>query len=191
MEIRSSVDELVLYLFGMVVLNSGVAASLDLSPLFVNAVFGITVANLSLRVEEIFRQIAPLERPLFITLLILAGARWQFLSIWLVLPLLIAYVGIRFMGKWLGCLAGRRLFQLADTTSGRLGMGLVAQGGQALAVLIDLVLAETTRPEPLVSRQAIMLLETVVILAIIANEFAAPMIVRHVLAHGGEPERAP
>jgi hypothetical protein len=93
---------------------------------------------------------------------------------------------MRLLGKWLGCRAGARWLRLPLAPTPWLGFGLIAQGGQALALLIDLSLAETARTKPLVSVEVIMLLQTVVILSIIANEFAAPACVRRVLAQAGE-----
>lgn len=177
LESRASAQEMVLYLIGLVTLSSGVAATLHLSPLFVNAVFGATVANLSRRVEEIFRQMGRLERPLFIVLLILAGARFEISMLWTV-HLVIAYLGARFVGKWLGCLLGSKLITLYFVPARRLGMGLVSQGGMALAFLINLVLVERSPMLPVA--------ESVVVLAIIASEFLGPPVVRHVLVRAGE-----
>jgi len=181
-QVRTSTQEMVLYLLGLVTLSSGVAATLHLSPLFVNVVFGLTVANLSLRVEEIFRQMGRLEHPLFIVLLILAGARWQLSGGWVV-PLVLAYLGFRFLGKWLGCLVGREYFRLYFKPVDRLGMALLSQGGLALALLITLTLAESGR--------LVALIETAVIVSIIASELLAPPLVRHVLARGREWRPAP
>lgn len=179
--LRTSVDEMVLYLLGLVILTSGVAATLDLSPLFANVVFGITVANLSRRVEETFRQMGRLEKPLFLVLLLLAGARWQLPRQWAqwVVPLILTYLALRLLGKWLGCLIGRACFRLYFRPVDRLGMALMSQGGFALALVISLSLVEA-------ASECMRVIETVVILAIMASEFLAPPMVRHVLARGGE-----
>jgi len=174
---RASREEMLLYLAGLVIFGSGVAATLHLSPLFVNIVFGLTVANISRRVEEIFARMGRIERPLFIVLLILVGARWQFTGIW-VAPFIFAYLLFRFLGKWGGCLLGGRLFRLYFEPAGNLGLGLMAQGGLALAMLINLALIESNGLLPLV--------ETVVIISIAANEFLSPPLIRYVLARSGE-----
>jgi len=103
------------------------------------------------------------------------------------LPLVAGYLGVRFVGKWLGCRIGCKCFRLPFEPTRWLGMGLVAQGGQALALLIDLALAETARAVPRVPASVIMLVETVVILSIIASVMparnAARLTINEVLAY--------
>lgn len=184
-ELRTTAEEMVLYLMGLVILSSSVAATLHLSPLFVNIVFGLTVANLSVRVEEVFGQLGRLERPLFIVLLILAGARWEIALQW-VLPLILVYLTSRFLGKWAGCRLGIRWFPLYFKPVDRLGFGLIGQGGIALALLINFSLIEHNRSESLAEAKLADVIDTVVIAAIMITELAAPILVRHVLARGGE-----
>jgi len=173
----TSPQERVLYMLGLVTFGSGVAATLHLSPLFVNVVFGLTVANLSYRVEETSRQLGRLERPLFIVLLILAGARWELSGRWLG-PLMAGYLLCRLLGKWAGAWLGVRVFPLYFQPVGRLGLALMGQGGIALALLVSLSLVERG---PLMG-----VIETVVILSIVVSELVTPPLVRHVLTHGRE-----
>lgn len=77
---RKRVDEqdLLVYLLGLVFFVSGAAVFFNQAPLFVGMVLGITYSNLTKIQERIYPILLSTEKPLYIVLLILIGALWEF-----------------------------------------------------------------------------------------------------------------
>lgn len=126
-------DRLFIALIGAIILVSGAAAHLHLSAMLSAAVFGAILANTSLRHGEIHASLARIERPLYFTMLVLAGAAWSpERKHWFLLTA--AFLVIRALGK----VGGARLAARAGGTLKQLGVnwgyGLLGQGGFALVV---------------------------------------------------------
>ena len=175
--IRCREEELLIFVVGLVTFSSGIALYLELSPLFVNAAMGITLANLPGSNDRVFNLLARLERPFYIVFLILAGAIWRPGSPW-VLPLAALYLGLRLTGKLAGgCLAARLATDGFRPPLG-LGMGLVSQGGIAVAMVMDYY--------QLGSSELTGVVVAIVLIAVIFNELVSPSLARHVLRTAGE-----
>lgn len=130
------IDRLFIALAGAIILASGAAAYLALSPLLPTMLVGAILVNTSGNREEIKEVLGRVERPLYFVLLIFAGAAWQpELSGW-VLPVLLFLV-VRSLAKlvaaWVAALAGGAL---ADLGPGW-GRALLGQGGLALAIALN------------------------------------------------------
>ena len=138
---------------------------------------GITVANLPGSKDRIFNVLVRLERPFYIVFLILAGAIWRPGSPW-ALPLAGLYLGLRLVGKLGGgCLAARLATDDFRPPLG-LGMGLVSQGGIAVAMVMDYYQLGPTELTGVVV--------TTVLIAVVVNELVSPSLARHVLRTAGE-----
>ena len=98
---RCSEEELMVFVIGTVLFSSGIALYFKLSPLFINAIMGMLIANLPGSKDRIFGLLVRLERPFYIVFLILAGAIWRPGSAW-ALPLAALYLLLRFAGKLAG-----------------------------------------------------------------------------------------
>ncbi len=173
-------EELLIFVLGMAVFAGGIALFLNLSPLFVNALMGLVVANLPGSKNRIFHLLERLEKPFYIVFLILAGAIWQPGSPW-GLTLAVFYLGLRLVGK----ASGGYLAAIAAPDGFRpprlLGLGLVSQGGIAIAMVMNyyaLHAGEVTN-----------VVVTIVLVAVILNELASPYLARMVLSNAGEIER--
>ena len=59
---------------GLIFLCSGLAISLDVSPLLANMMLGFVVINFVKHHEDIFRVVESLEEPIFAMFFVLAGA---------------------------------------------------------------------------------------------------------------------
>lgn len=122
---------------GLVIFASGVGAALGISPLFVNLLAGVVVANTSDHADGIRQQLDRLQHPLFVLVLIFAGALWQPVTgaLW-VLPVVYA------IARWLL----RRIFTRVAARSVleprletlRLGNGLISHGSLAVAIALNL-----------------------------------------------------
>jgi hypothetical protein len=175
--IRCREEELLIFVIGMVTFSSGIALYLHLSALFVNATMGITLANLPGSKDRIFNVLAGLERPFYIVFLVMAGAIWSLGSPW-ALPLAAIYLGLRLAGKLGGGYLAARLAPEDSAPPRLLGMGLVSQGGIALAMVMDYY--------QLGSGQLTGVVVSIVLIAVISNELVSPSLTRHVLRTAGE-----
>jgi hypothetical protein len=176
-EVRCREEELPIFVVGMVTFSSGIALALDLSPLFINTMMGVTVANLTGSRNRIFNFLARLERPFYILLVVLAGSIWRPGSPW-VLLLAAFYLGLRALGK----LGGGRLAVRAAASGTRppasLGLGLLSQGGMAVAMVMNY--------HQLSSAPVTAAVVTTVLLAVIGNELISPSMAKRVLRTAGE-----
>jgi hypothetical protein len=183
MHLRPGREELVLYLLGMAALGSGAARQLQLSPIFVCVVMGATVANLAPDRQRIFLALEKWEKPIYVVLLLLAGALVT-LPTWWVLPLAAAYALVRGLGKWLANAV------LVSATPGlraprSLGLGLVPQGGISLALAVSIVLTYSGLASPGGARSA-ELLFAVIVLGVILSELVGPVMIVRLLTAMGE-----
>jgi len=135
------------------------------------------MANLPGANDRIFNLLARLERPLYIVFLMLAGAIWQPGSPW-ALPLAALYLSLRLLGKLGGGVLAARLATDDFHPPKGLGMGLVSQGGIAVAMVMDYYQLGSTELTGVVV--------TTVLIAVIVNELLSPSLARRVLRTAGE-----
>jgi hypothetical protein len=129
-------NQLRVVVLGLVVFCGGVAHFLLLSPLFVNLIVGVVVANRSPRRTDVLGSLLRLEKPIYLILLTLAGAMWRLppLSLLALVPL---FILLRFIGKLIGgALAGRVIAPSVGMWG--VGPGLLPHGGMALALALNI-----------------------------------------------------
>ncbi|MCB9780681.1 MAG: hypothetical protein H6742_19090 [Alphaproteobacteria bacterium] len=126
-------DHIFLAILGIVVFSSGLAYYLQLSPLLVNLVLGTVLANIARSAEQMATVMQRLRRPVFIMLLILAGALWRPVPL-SVLALVAAYLALRFAAKIVGGLVGGASAPAAPRDVGR---GLLGHGDVAVAMAVS------------------------------------------------------
>jgi Kef-type K+ transport system membrane component KefB len=133
---RYTDNQLLVIVLGLTIFCGGAAHFLLLSPLFVNFVVGLVVANRSPRQLRLLKSLLQLEKPIYLILLTLAGAMWMLPPASLV-ALVPIFVLLRLGGKIVGGILGARVAGL--TTKGSLGVGpgLLAQGGMALVLALN------------------------------------------------------
>jgi len=183
MQLRPGREELILYLLGIAALGSGAALQLQLSPIFVCVVMGATVANLAPGRRRIFLALETWEKPIYVVLLLLAGALVT-LPTWWVLPLAAAYAMVRGLGKWLAnAVLVTAIPGLAAPRS--LGLGLVPQGGISLALAVSIMLTYSGLSLPGGAPSA-ELLFAVIVLGVIFSELAGPVMIVRLLTAMGE-----
>ncbi|MFL5561980.1 MAG: hypothetical protein ACJ79K_10935 [Gemmatimonadaceae bacterium] len=130
------IDRLFVSLAGAVILVSGAAIYLRLSPLLAALCFGFVLANTTRARAQIAVALERVERPLYFALLVFAGATWRpSVRDWVLLVLLFLAVRIaarigaaRLAARWNGAL---------PVLGPNWGRGLLGQGGLALAVALS------------------------------------------------------
>jgi hypothetical protein len=132
----TTVDRLFISLGGAIILISGAAAYLHLSPLLAALVFGATLTNTSRHRELIARTLSNAERPFYFVLLIFAGASWQpSLRAWAI-PVALFLVA-RILGKIWSARIGAWVSGQNSVLGKDWGLALLGQGGLALALALD------------------------------------------------------
>lgn len=123
-------------LAGAIVVASGAAYYLNLSPIYTNLVLGVVLANTGSTHEAVARLLAATERPLYLALLILAGASWYPDGaglVWLAL----AFVGIRLLARLAGGRAAGTAAQDPALRAPSMWRALLAQGGLGVALAVN------------------------------------------------------
>jgi hypothetical protein len=178
-QVRCGEEELLIFVVGMVAFSSGIALYLELSPLFVNALMGMLAANLPGSKDRIFNLLVRMEKPFYIVFLVLAGAVWRPGSAW-ALPLAAFYLCLRLLGKIIGGYLAARTVADEPRPPLRLGLGLVSQGGIAIAIVMNYYqLSSAAVTDAVVNT---------VLIAVILNELASPSLATTVLRKAGEIE---
>jgi hypothetical protein len=139
---RSQLDEaegssrLFVALAGAIVVASGASYYLNLSPIFTNLILGFILANSGSAHRDVARLLLATERPVYLALLIFAGAAWSPGSreLLFIAPVFVLIrLAARFSGGWL---AGARVAP-PELRTPRLGRALLAQGGIAVALAVN------------------------------------------------------
>ncbi len=135
------IDRLFIALAGAVILASGAAAYLRLSPLLPTMLVGAILVNTSANREEIQEVLRRVERPIYYVLLVFAGAAWRpGEEGWLVV------VGIFLVARTFAKLGGAPVAGVLGGGHPALGAGwgraLLGHGGLAIALALDYRLHE-------------------------------------------------
>jgi hypothetical protein len=125
-------------LAGAIVVASGASYYLNLSPLYTNLVLGFILANSggSDSHRDVTRLLLTTERPVYLALLVFAGAAWTPESVDL-LFLAPAFVLVRLAARFLGARVTAELVAPPELQTPRLARGLLAQGGLAVAMAVS------------------------------------------------------
>jgi hypothetical protein len=179
-------QELVLLLIGLVLFAAGAAFYLSLSPLFVCMIAGVVIGNLSPLRRRAYAALSQWEQPIYIMLLVLAGALLHFSSWWIV-PLVAAYAGGRLVAKWVGGLVATRARPRGLPLPASFGLALTPQGGISLAMAISFVLVYVPLGPEL--EAAVNVFFATVVIAVGISDLIGPFLVRGVLERAGELDR--
>jgi len=123
-------------LAGAIVVASGASYYLNLSPIYTNLVLGFILANSGSAHRDVTRLLLRTERPVYLALLIFAGAAWSPSSpdLLFIAPVFVRIrLGARFLGGWLG----GGLAAPPELKTPKLGRALLAQGGIAVALAVN------------------------------------------------------
>jgi Kef-type K+ transport system membrane component KefB len=121
---------------GGVTFASGIGSALGISPLFVNLIAGMVVAGTSPHAERLRKELDRLRHPLFVLVMIFAGAMWVPTTgrAWL-FPAV--YVFVRLIARQVFTSLSARLFMEKPLRAPRPGSGLLGQGTLAVAIAVN------------------------------------------------------
>ncbi len=129
-------DEVVLVVLGMALFSGGLASVFHLSPLVVCLVEGLVIGNWRQEEGRLIHMFLRLERPLYIALLVLAGAAWRFDEPWGYV-LAGMFLAVRVAAKFLGTRIALTLTPLPFRPPERWWLGLLPQGAMAVALAVS------------------------------------------------------
>ncbi|RQW07623.1 MAG: hypothetical protein EH225_01455 [Calditrichaeota bacterium] len=129
-------EEIFLLVLGLVIFTSGVGYYLKLSPIFMNMIVGMTIAQFHRESEKVLRVIQAAEKPTYLFLLVFAGAYWNY-QFWEEILLIIAFILFRFLGKYAGGWIGARKINLDFDVPPDVGKAMLSFGGISLAIAFN------------------------------------------------------
>lgn len=170
-------DKLLVIIIAVIMVNNGIAALLDLSPVLMCIFTGIAITNLTnnrVRVASTFERI---NLPVNVMFLTLSGAHIELGIIYQVGLIGLAYIVARFVGRAGGSAIFARFTDLDKKVKQNIGLGLVPQAGIAIGLV---TIAEQTIPAFAGT------LSGVILTGAIAFEAFGPLVVEKGLSRAGE-----
>jgi hypothetical protein len=141
------------------------------------------VANLSPDHRRIFRAVERWEKPLYVILLILAGALLD-IGTPLLIPLALGYALVRGIAKVSGTWMVTRVVRLDFPIPKTMGAGLIPQAGISVAMAISALLTFYQPRDP--GAPGGRLLFGTVVLGVVLSELSGPFFTTRVLRQAGE-----
>ncbi|MBE9571835.1 MAG: cation:proton antiporter [Proteobacteria bacterium] len=167
---------------GSIFLVSGLAISLEASPLLANMMLGFVVTNFVGHHEDLFGVVESIEEPIFGMFFALAGAHLDLRVMqtagWLALLITLG----RFAGKLLGSRLGAQISQAPEAVKKYLGFALLPKAGVTVGLVLEAkeIFSSTYLSEVMVNA---------VLGSVIINELVTPFFVRFALTKAGEAMR--
>jgi Kef-type K+ transport system membrane component KefB len=164
---KFSQQEFGVFLIGIVLFTGGLAIKTGNSPLVIGFICGIVYANFSKHRLRALDAIVHSERSIYIIMLIIIGAGWN-LILGNILIITCIYFIIRVIAKVVGTYAATRAFKSDFDVPAASGLGLLSEGGFAVAIIINFSLLYPSLSDYLV---------TVIIISMFVNEILSPKLI--------------
>jgi hypothetical protein len=161
---RFSRQEFFVFIIGTVIFCAGLAYQIHFSPLLSGLVCGVFTANFCRHRLRALSEILHSEKSIYIILLLLFGAGWNLQSGY-TLVVTGVYIAARIFGKFIGTYMGVKIFKPGFPVPAAIGLGLMSDGGHAIAIIMNFKLLFPDLADPLIS---------IVIISVFFNEFVSP-----------------
>lgn len=169
---------LLVLILGSILLCSGIAVRLKLSPLLVSMMLGFYVVNRAKQCDALFQAVENIEETIFALFFTLAGAHFDLTVIKTAGIISFLIVISRFTGKFMGVWLGGDFSHAPAVVKKYLGYALLPTAG----VTIGLILMA----EPLMAPWVAEIMVNAVLGAVIISELIAPPLVKFALTRAGE-----
>jgi len=167
---------LLVVVFGIIVLCSGVANLLGASLILANMAAGFIVVN-RVRENALFHVVERIDEVVFAMFFVLAGLHFE-LGVMKTAGLLAVVIFLgRYFGKYFGTMGGATIAHASTAVRKYLGFALLPQAGVAIGLVL---LAKSAFP----TLGAIMV--NAVIASVIINELVSPPLVKYAITKAGE-----
>lgn len=182
-------DRLFVALAAAITLASGTAAYARLSPLLPTMLIGAILANTARNRHEIGQVLHRVQHPLYLVLLIFAGAAWRVPGRLWVLPIA-AFILIRLLAKIGSARVATRLSGMSGALGRDWGLALIGQGSLAAAIALNYRIFDDSDLSNVVFTAALV---SVLATDLLSARFVRAVVRRHHrrggLAAAGAPER--
>lgn len=138
---KTSSQNLLVYLLGMVFFASGSAFYFNFSPLYVCMVMGIIYSNLTKIQERVYPLLFSAEKPLYMVFLVLIGALWEFSFSWELIILTVVLILIRGLAYVLPLPLFQKALRFPLTLPLRYGFCFLSWGGIGIALAVNIKLS--------------------------------------------------
>ena len=161
---------------GLALLNSGIAAIFDLSPLLINMTTGFIYTNLSLEPQAL-SVIDEIDFPIFVVFFTLAGTSLRLDVLAASWVAALVYIVARGIGKIGGCYVGAKLSGASEAVQRYLGLAMLPKAGVTIGLVM---LVQGRFPEIAAVITAIELA------AVTVCELIGPLTAKYALVSAGE-----
>ncbi len=134
--LRFQQDEIFLLVFGLLIFTSGIGFYLHLSPILLAMIAGITLAQFRRESEKVVRVLHMAEKPIYLFLLVFAGALWNY-RFWGEIILILLFLAARLLGKYIGGLISVKKIDCAFPIPPQIGKATLSFGGVSLAIAFN------------------------------------------------------
>jgi hypothetical protein len=163
---KTTEEQKLVYLLGLVFFVSGAAFYFNMPPLYVGMVLGITYSNLTRIHESLYPLLLSTEKPIYITFLVLIGALWKVDLDSGVLIMVSLLVLLRVTAYTLPLPVFELILRFPFRLPFRFGLSFLSSGGLGVAFAVSLKMAY---PLPLTD-----IFLSIALLGILVTEFVSP-----------------
>lgn len=181
---RKRNNEIIVIVLGFVLLTSGIAVSIQVSPLIANMMMGFALVNLSGKNARVMRILEPLTPPIYAAFFALAGTELDVRTLAASGILGLVYLGARALGKYGGAFAGAAAARETRTTRNYLGLALLPQAGVAIGLILVLQDTPAFTHLPYMGQMV-----NIVLASILVNEVIGPPLTKLALERSGSTRR--
>ncbi len=169
---KFSQEEYLLFIIGTILFCAGLSHTIHHSPMVSCLVCGLVTANFCRHRTRALETVIKSEKSIYIFLLLILGASWSF-HLDYSLILVAAYFACRVIGKISGVLIATTIFKPRYTVPFSSGLGLVPEGGLAIAIIINFKLL----PYSNIADTMI----TIIVISVLISEFMGPGLILRLL----------
>jgi len=169
--VRFSQQEFIVFILGSVLFGGGLAMKTNNSPLLIGFISGLIIANFCRHRLRALEIMVHSEKSIYIIILVIIGASWK-LDFNFVLIITGFYFLSRLLAKLMGVFAATRSFKFDFHVPWSTGLGLLSEGGFAIAIIISFSIFYPALSDYLI---------TVVVISMIINEFISPKLILSLL----------
>lgn len=138
---KTSEEQMLVYLIGLVFFVSGAALYFNLPPLYLSMVLGITFSNLTKIHEKLYPLLLSTEKPLYIIFLVLIGALWDVALDLRIAVLIVLMVVLRVLAYVLPLPLFRVILHFPLRLPFGFGLSFLSSGGIGVALAVSIKLA--------------------------------------------------
>lgn len=175
-----SEDNRLIITTSLLLLISGLCASVNVSPLLSCMVFSTTYMNIT-HDKQLFKQVEKFTPPVLCMFFVVSGMSLNIYSFGSLGIIGVAYFGIRIVGKYLGAYFGSVAAKSSKPIRNYLGLALIPQAGVAIGLAF---LGKRILPDALGT-----MLLTIILSSSVLYELVGPVCAKIALLHSGDIKR--